>query len=279
MGCGSTCGVVTGGVSGIGSLMASRTGTTSKSLETRIHEMSYSYVTWFESRFGTCLCRERVQVDFATLPGILRYFIPGIKLLKCLHHIGIAVEFLDRMIRQETVGEAVTAGPEPARASQPEEPHCACGVLRDLETVDASSLQHLVHAATGLMGGTACSGGACGALLGSFLAMGLEFGYDPRSMGLFKITRAFIRGHGNLLKHETFAERTPAHVPVEAFARSRYLADGFRKHFGSLDCREITGRRFSSPAEVRSFLRESTVCNEIQTWCKQETFKLLNYAA
>lgn len=275
VGCGSTCGVVTGGVLGIGSLMGSRPGISNEEREKKIQWMSRCYVDWFKERFGTCLCRERVAVDFATARGILRYFIPGIKLVKCLHHIGEAVCFLDRMMRRELGAEDTPGGIKSGKTLEPEEPHCAFTVFKRIVDRDTEAYMSIAPAVTGLVGGAALSGGACGALLGSFLALGLEYGYDPGSMELFDITRAFIRGHGNLLKHDTFAGLQPVEIPGEAFARSRYLADAFLKRFGSLSCMEITEKQFSSVEEVRCFLDERRGCRDIQAWCQKETSRLL----
>jgi hypothetical protein len=82
-------------------------------------------------------------------------------------------------------------------------------------------------------------------------------------------------GHRNLVKHETLAEGPVEALPKEAFARSRYLTDGFEKAFGSLNCKEITGREFASPDELNTFLPESKVCGEIFAWCEQEAAKLM----
>ena len=94
-------------------------------------------------------------------------------------------------------------------------------------------------------------------------------------MGFGGIVKAFVEGHRNLVKHERFAKGPAQDLPKEAFARSRYLADRFEKAFGSLNCREITGRGFASPDELRAFLPESKVCGEIFSWCGQEATRLM----
>ena len=119
------------------------------------------------------------------------------------------------------------------------------------------------------------SGAVCGGLLGAILGLGLEYGIDPESMGYGSILKEFVVGHRNLVKHDTLAKGPVEDLPKEAFARSRYLTDGFEKAFGSLNCKEITGREFASPDELNAFLPESKVCGEIFTWCEQEAAKLM----
>ena len=131
-------------------------------------------------------------------------------------------------------------------------------------------------ACTGLGGGVALGGAVCGALLGAILGLGLQYGYDPASMGFGGILTAFVAGHRNLLRHEALARGPVEALPKEAFARSRYLADRFEKAFGSLNCREIIGRPFASPGELRAFLPVSEVCQQIFFWCGQEAAKLIH---
>lgn len=264
VGCGETCGVVTGGVLGIGALASSGGHDDRDRREEAVQRLSREYKTWFESRFGTSVCRERTQVDFSTMGGLVRYLLPGDKLVKCLHHIGQAVGFLSRHIRKEIPGAASEGGRSSADADGPLEPHCCYTVLRRIGQAGLESDPALVWATAGLAGGVAQSGSVCGALLGAVLSLGLEFGYDPRSMGVGGITAAFIRGHWNLLR------KPGTEIPREAFARSRALADHFRKRFGSLRCRDITGRSFSRPQDVRIFLGESRNCQAVLSWCEAE---------
>jgi len=121
----------------------------------------------------------------------------------------------------------------------------------------------------------ALGGGVCGALLGAILGLGLQYGYDPASMGFGSILKAFVVGHHDLIQHEAYAKGPVEDLPTEAFARCRYLAGRFEEIFGSLNCKAITDRTFSSPNELRGFLAESEVCRQIFAWCEQEAAKLL----
>jgi hypothetical protein len=276
VGSGSTCGVVSAGVLGIGALLSSLHREDPLQLEEDIYEASIGYRKWFEERFGTSLCRERVEVDFGTLGGFLSYLFPGDKLVRCLRHIGEALV----RVNEEVLHAARKRG-LPIRFMQgmqggPAEPHCAYSVFHRIVGRSGRAGNSVGWACTGLGGGVALGGAVCGGLLGAILGLGLEYGTDPESMGFGGILKAFVEGHRNLLRHESFAEGPARDLPREAFARSRYLADRFVKAFGSLNCREITGRAFSSPEDLRAFLSESRVCGEIFSWCERGALELLS---
>jgi hypothetical protein len=269
VGCGETCGVVTGGILGIGALSASSRYPDAAAKEKAIYRLSDHYKKWFERRFGTSICRERVQVDLSTAGGLFRYLLPGDKLIKCLHHTGEAVWFLSERIREEMhstrIQEILGAG----KGGGPQEPHCTFTVLKQIDPGQIGSRDTLGWATTGLAGGVALSGSVCGALLGGILGIGLRYGYDVRSMSFWSIVAAFIRGHRNLLKG------SQQEIPKEAFARSKCLATRFRQRFGSLRCQNIAKRSFISPDDLRRFLNDSKDCQTVFSWCEHEARELI----
>ena len=269
VGCGETCGVVTGGVLGIGALLCSQEFENRGAREEAILRLSREYKSWFECRFGTSVCRERTSVDFSKTRGLVRYLLPGDKLLKCAHHIGRAVGFLTQRIRNEIQSTRRDPGHGVAEVEGPLKPHCCFTVFGRLGPTEVEADHALAWATAGFAGGVALSGSVCGALLGGILGLGLHFGYDPRSLGVAGITAAFIRGHRNLV-------RAPQpDLPREAFARSGALAGRFRKRFGSLRCRDIAGRSFSTFNDVRIFLQDSGNCQTVLSWCEEEARSLV----
>jgi hypothetical protein len=276
VGCSSTCGVVTGGVLGIGALLSSLPQEDPRQLEQDIYEASISYRKWFEDAFGTSVCQERVGVDFGTLGGLLSYLFPGDKLLRCLQHIGDALVCVNDEVRQAAEKRSLPLRFGQGMGGGPTEPHCAYTVLKAVAARVGKPENSVGWACTGLGGGVALSGAVCGGLLGAILGLGLEYGVDPESMGFGGIVKAFVVGHRNLVKHETFASGPVEDLPKEAFARSRYLLDRFEKAFGSLNCRDIAGRGFESPDELNAFLPESKVCGDIFTWCEEEAARLMS---
>jgi hypothetical protein len=275
VGCGSTCGVVSGGVLGIGALLSSLPREDPPQLETDIYEASIAYRKWFEDRFGTSICFERVQVDFGTVGGLLSYLFPGDKLLRCLKHIGEALVRLTDEVRRASEKRNLPLRFGHGMSGGPREPHCAYTVFKVVAARSGRPENSVGWACTGLGGGVALSGAVCGALFGAILGLGLEYGVDPESIGLGGVVKAFVVGHRNLVRHEALAKGAVEDLPKEAFARSRYLADRFEKAFGSLNCREITGKEFASPDALTAFLRESKVCGEIFSWCGREAAKLM----
>lgn len=276
VGCGSTCGVVSGGVLGIGALLCSLPHGDPNQLEAEIYEASIGFRKWFEGRFGTSVCYERVGVDFGTLGGLLSYLFPGHKLVRCLHHIGEAVVSLADKVSEAAEKRGVPLDFGPPKNGGPSEPHCAYTVFKALAVQAKTPENSVGWACTGLGGGVALGGAVCGGLLGAILGLGLQYGIDPDSVGFGGIAKAFVVGHHHLVKHEKFAEGPVEALPKEAFARSRYLADRFEQTFGSLNCREITGREFVSPGDLKTFLPESDVCARIFSWCEREAAKLMN---
>jgi hypothetical protein len=275
VGCGSTCGVVSGGVLGMGALLSCLPGQDPQSLEQDIYEASIAYRKWFEERFGTSLCQERVGVEFGRLGGMLSYLFPGDKMLRCLQHIGEALVFVNDEVRRSAEKRNLPLRFDQVVPGGPTEPHCAYTVFKALAGRSDSKENAVGWACTGLAGGVALSGAVCGGLLGAILGLGLEYGIDPESMGYGNIVKEFVVGHRNLVKHEALAKRPVEDLPREAFARSRYLADRFEKAFGSLNCKDITGRAFASPDELHAFLPGSEVCGKIFTWCEQEAAELI----
>jgi len=269
VGCGSSCGVVTGGVLGIGALRWFGRENGAAFSEQAVFELCREYVQWFRNRFGTTLCGERTGLDFARPTGMLRYVLPGTKLVGCLQHIGEAVAYLCHRLREPDAQGTSACGGAPAAGVLPADPHCACTVFRRLRDEADGRVPWMLGSATGLAGGAGGDGAACGALLGAFLSLGLAWGLDVRAMNLAGITRAFLVGHYHLVRHGRFARRSPGEVPDEPFARGRYLADRFVDRFGSLHCAEITGRGFGSVGEVRAFL-DSGGCSETLSWCVGE---------
>jgi len=276
VGCGSTCGVVSGGVLGLGALFASLANGDANRLEKEIYEASIAYREWFECRYGTGVCYERVQVDFGTLNGLLSYLFPGHKLLRCLQHIGEALVCLNDKVLETAAKKKVPLEYDHGIVDGPSEPHCAFTVFKRLAGRMETPANLVGWACTGLGGGVALGGGVCGALLGAILGLGLQYGYDPASMGFGGIVKAFVVGHHHLVKHEEYAKGPVKDLPTETFARCRYLADRFEGSFGSVNCKAITDRRFSSPDELRGFLAGSEVCRQIFAWCEEEATQLLS---
>jgi hypothetical protein len=49
----------------------------------------------------------------------------------------------------------------------------------------------------------------------------------------------------------------------------------FRARYGSLECRDIVGRRFEAGSELAEFMETSTTCSEIKDWCRERASALI----
>ncbi len=83
-----------------------------------------------------------------------------------------------------------------------------------------------LKAASGFAGGLGRQGAACGALLGGIMVIGMKY------------------GRANLEDYYSFQRTFPAVVK---------LCEMFKKEFGSLNCRDITGLDLADPEVVREF--------------------------
>lgn len=115
------------------------------------------------------------------------------------------------------------------------------------------SLDLLVpRVATGLGGGMARNGGACGALSGAVMAMGLALGRDDAQ-----------------------ASRDPCYPAVD-----RFLAE-FQERFGSALCRDISRVDLKTEEGRRRYrmMIHNEVCNPVVAWAARRTLELITECA
>ncbi len=232
------------------------------------------YTGWFEESFGSTLCRDRCGADLRRASGFADYILGGKFLTRCVAHIGKAVEKLIGMINLPLEGGRRGTGADGAaatgvRASSESTGSwglCAAPVLRRIRQATGRGSRLLEDISISLDGGIGLSGGLCGALAGALLPLGEVWGIDPKEEGIAGTLLFFARGHLNLYagrgKKGLWAVGTP-------------LLREFRRRFGSLECREITGRDFGSRKELEGHLTGSAACGEIRDWCVEETVGLL----
>ena len=242
---GSTCGVVTGGALGV-ALMEGPMGSHQETMK-RVSD----YVDWFQNNFATTLCRERTGVDFYKTKGQLRYFLPGERVGRCLWHIGKAMAHISSLR-----DEPFSLKGEQARESPADDIHCAQAVLKGVRDKTGVGDDLLEKASFVLDGGVAYKGGACGAIAGAVMAINLAFGWNIREMSYARTIKNFVVGHTNLLR------KHPKAMP-EPFAIGKGLVRTLRAKAGSLECRQIVGRRFEGQDDFRAHIRSSQTCAEI----------------
>lgn len=282
---GSTCGVVSGGCM---SLALGHLGDLLEGEEAKreaLYRRMREYTAWFEESFGSTLCRERCGADLRRVSGFADYIFTGKVFTRCVNHIGKAVEKLIELVNQPLeegerearaagaaeeeapVGEAVhEAGGAPGAAGPRIGGHCAAPVLRRIREEAGLGSEFLEEISIALDGGVGLSGGLCGALAGALLALGGVWGIDPRAEGVFGTLFFFTRGHLTL-----YAGRGRKGL----WSVGNPLVRGFRKRFGSLECRELTGRSFAEARELEEYTKYSEVCDGIRSWCAEEALRIL----
>lgn len=265
---GSTCGIVSGGCAAL-ALIDARAGRASGTRD-RLRE----YTRWFESRFGSALCRERLGTDINSIRGMCAYVFKGRAATRCMAQAKPAVDFLVRA-SEVAPGESVAPGDmtsvapgggAPADRSTAECTGglCAAPVFaRGVETEERRRL--IADVSIAYDGGVGLSGGMCGALAAALVHVGNCLGFDPREMGFAKVALANARGFRGALSGSAGGDQ---------WSTGQRLIDGFLADFGAMECRSITGRTFESSADLESWFPGAARCAEIQEWCEKEVLAL-----
>ncbi len=262
---GSTCGVVSGGCMAIAlahlaDILGGEAGK-GEALYDRLRE----YTTWFEESFGSTLCRERSGVNVNEFMSFMDYLLTGKVVTRCVNHIGKAVTRLIELMNRPLEGGGEVSELDRRLASRGG--YCASEVMKGIREETGHGSLYLEQLSTALDGGVGLSGGLCGALAGALMSMGLLWGIDPKREGVIGTLAPFLRGHVNLYTGRS---------EPELWAVANPFMREFRKEFGSLECREITGRRFGSGAELAGHMAASELCAEIKNWCRSRALELID---
>jgi hypothetical protein len=255
---GSTCGVVSGGAMGLA--LSHYDEIIEKGIPAQAGTLALigEYVKWFDENFGSSLCRERSGVDFYTTKGLLRYFVPGDKVSKCLWHIRGAIRHL-YSFRQKELQLIEVESDE----SQDEPIHCAQLVLRGIKEQTGIGDDLLEQLSFVFDGGIGLQGGACGALAGAIMGMNLLIGMNVRDMNYSEILKTFAVGHKNLLKDK------PVEKP-EPFRVGKEIVKNFKKKAGAIECIAITGKKFSGWSDFQDFISSSDKCSGLIEFAKDQ---------
>ena len=260
---GSTCGVVSGGAIGLALSHYDEIMEKGIPAQAGILALVSEYVKWFEDNFGTSFCKERSGVDFYTTWGQLRYFIPGDKVSKCLWHIRGAIRYLYSFRQNEL----------PLMEKQSDERHhepihCAQRVLKGIKEQTGIGDDLLEQISFVFDGGIGLQGGACGALAGAILGVNLIMGLNVRDMKYSEILKAFAVGHKNLLTNKAVEKPEPFNV-------GKGIVKKFKEEAGTVDCRTITGQKFSGWSDFQDFISSSAKCSGLMEFVKDEASRAI----
>jgi hypothetical protein len=261
---GSTCGVVTGGCLGItlahlADVLSGEAGK-GEALYERLNE----YTGWFESEFGSTLCRERSGADMTRATGVADYLLTGKVVTRCVDHIGLATARLLGLINRPLEGGGeITALDRRLACSGG---YCAAEVMQGVRTDTGYGSLYMEQLSLAFDGGIGLSGGLCGALAGALMPLGIIWGIDPKYEGFVGTLEPLARGMINqLLKREE----------PELWSQAGHLMSDFKREFASLECRDIVGRSFANGSELAEHMAGAPVCARIKDWCRERTTALI----
>ncbi len=248
---GSTCGVVIGGAISSAMIRDSElAGQWRLEDEIQLLDEIGRDVAWFEDRFGTCLCRERDDLNYQriTVIGLLN---PR-KVRGCVARTGASMAYFlekcesadERMKSQTTIGEA-----KPCE-------HCARKILREIREETGVGNERLERISIALDGGIGLSGGGCGALSGALMALGLKYALDPKKTDP-KQLRNIYRS-----------------MDSEFFSKAKILVSRFIKTFGYFECSRLTGKKFQDWDDFSEF-RSTSACDALNRFLMEETVKIM----
>lgn len=254
---GSTCGVVSGGCLG---LALSHDGELERGDPLKMDALygrMREYTRWFERRFGSTVCRERLGADLTSVPGLVVYLFTGRFATRCISHVGPAAEHLVGLCSKPLERSGVPA----------EGGYCAAPVIRVIREETGLGTELMERVSVALDGGVGLSGGLCGALAGALMAVGSVWGADPRESFLRGTVAPAVEGHVNMYRRRD---------RPELWSVGGQLASAFRKRFGSMECREITCRSFDSASALSGHVGSSEKCTPVMEWCSARAVEALN---
>ena len=262
VGMGATCGVLSSGILNMGLVhLQGEKPFYREDIPGDFYTGIREYTSWFREKHETSFCRERTGIDFTTLSGQMRYFVPGDRLGRCFSHIGQAVSHLgNSSFLPKSLNGPLLHVPC----------HCAPEILLALRSSGKEIPEELINASIGFDGGIGLSGGLCGALAGGIMALGLSHGTDPKKDSFLQTTISFIRGHMNILQGASEPK------DKEPFFISATLFREFEKRFGSPLCSKITGHRFTNGEDFSVFIEKSDTCRSIFREVPEMVKRLLN---
>jgi hypothetical protein len=248
---GSTCGIVSGGCMGVVLAHAPELATGDADKTAAVYGLLKDYTRWFEGRFGSTLCRERVGTNIRTAGGVLAYLFTGKAFTRCMAHAGPAG---DRLVSLATAPLDEAGGLKAGGL-------CAKPVLAGIRETTGRGDDLTDCVSMALDGGVGLSGGACGALGGALLDLGRDLGFDPRAVGFTGVVAANVAGYRNILQ---------GGEADELWSVGHGMLSRFFREFGSLECRAITGRSFEDVQGLETYVAGSEVCSRIKSWCIEE---------
>jgi hypothetical protein len=260
---GSTCGVVSGGAMGLA--LSHYDEIKSNGLPAKVGVLSLieDYVKWFDKEYKTTFCRDRTGVNFYSGMGQLRYLAPGDKVAKCMWHIRGALRHLYSGYQNDLQKNVSVSD------SNDNPIHCAEQVLNGIKERTGIANGKLEELSFVFDGGVGLQGGVCGALAGAIMGINNLVGMNVRENSYFQNVKAFTIGHYNLLRDKQIESPEPFNVGKQVVGK-------FLKEASNLECKAITGKRFSTWDEFQNYIQSSKKCVQLIELATDEASKQID---
>lgn len=258
----STCGFVSSGSIGLALLMNSQLDEWKIENEVKLHSYIKEYVNFFQDKYGSEICQDRLNLDFRKQIGVLGLFLPQ-KLYKDFSHASGGVKKLfsicNKILTEELEGDA-----KGLTSSY----HCAQPVLEKIQKETSFENPVLEKISIALDGGVGLQGGVCGAIAASVMAINALIGLNYNETGYFKNLKTLLTVSKALKKKK---ENT-----FNPFYESNQIILKFLEKAGSLECKKIVEREFQDWKDFQEFRKSCEKCEELVKLCSQETITIIN---
>ncbi|MCG3223064.1 MAG: C-GCAxxG-C-C family protein [Candidatus Heimdallarchaeota archaeon] len=183
------------------------------------------------------------------LRGVLGCFLPHV-VYKGLSHSAGAGRYLYSIKNIEPNIE------ENHNSNFPTKFHCAKQVLEKIRNKTEIGNSTVERISIALDGGVGLQGGACGAMAGAVMAIGLHLAKNIRKSGMLSNWKDFLQSPKKLRKQKSFDD---------FFSVGGKLMDSFVDHMQSLECKEISKTTFNSWDEFQQYgaSDSSKVCHDL----------------
>lgn len=262
VGYGSTCGFVSSGSLGLALLMDSQIEEWTLEDEIKLHYFIKEYIHWFRNEYGSEICRERINLDFKKLRGVLGLFLPQ-KMYKDFSHASGAVQCLhsisNRILTEDFKGDI----PKITNVF-----HCAKPVLEKIREETSFDYPVLERISIALDGGVGLQGSVCGALVASIMAINMLIGANYNETSYLKNMKILLSGPKNLKKDRKQTSLNNVH-------ESSKIVEKFLEKAGSLECKTIIEKEFKNWKDFQDYRSNCEKCKELIDLVAQEAIKII----
>ncbi len=259
---GSTCGVVTSGALTLAMLMDSKISEWKTEDEIKLHALIKNYLTWFQEKYGSTLCRERTGLDFWKSSDLSKLSLPH-KLFKELAHTGGSAKYLYSIKDLEPETEINLDSDFQNKF------HCAKQVLEKIRKSTEVGNSAVERISIALDGGVGLQGGACGALTGAVMALSLHLGKDIRNSSILTNMKDMKESVKKLNEQKSFDD---------FFSVGGKFMSSFLEQTPSLECKDICNKNFNSWKEFQEFgaSDSSKECHKLIEFAANKAIELIN---